>query len=232
MADTRWGAPLVHRSTPQAIAQELRAAIVEGRIPPGEPLRQDVLAQHFAVSRIPVREALRQLESEGWIDFLPNKGASVRRLDADDVRELYEMRAALESLALRAAMSAHTAATLRLARKAFDEAHAERDPEMYARRNECFHMALYAPAARPRLLELIRTLHQRGERYLRLKLGVPQHKKQSDEEHRQLLQLVCARNAVGAEALLSRHLLRTGDLLDALVRDRLAPTVVPKMARA
>jgi DNA-binding GntR family transcriptional regulator len=94
------------------IAEALRRAIIEGLLSPGEILRQDNLAKHFSVSRIPVREALRQLESEGWIEAERNRGARVSSVSAAEVREIYEIRAVLEATALRAAAPLHTRATL------------------------------------------------------------------------------------------------------------------------
>src|ERR1700761_447812 len=87
-------------SMSHVIAEALRAAIVDGSLAPGAPLRQDAIARHFSVSAIPVREALRQLESEGWTRTAVHKGASVAPLSADEAREIYEIRSALESLAL------------------------------------------------------------------------------------------------------------------------------------
>src|SRR5262249_10055016 len=68
------------RGSIELIADTLREAIIQGRLTAGEPLRQEQLASHFSVSRIPLREALRSLESEGWIEFLPNRGARVAGL--------------------------------------------------------------------------------------------------------------------------------------------------------
>ncbi|WP_156767176.1 GntR family transcriptional regulator, partial [Mycobacterium sp. E796] len=87
-------------STSRLIANALRAAIVDGTLAPGAPLRQDAIARHFSVSAIPVREALRQLESEGWAKVEMNKGATVAPLSPGEAREVYEIRAALESLAV------------------------------------------------------------------------------------------------------------------------------------
>src|ERR1700761_1086311 len=170
-------------STSRVIAEALRAAIVDGTLAPGAPLRQDALARHFSVSAIPVREALRQLESEGWARAEMNKGAPVAPLSADEAREIYEIRAALESLAIGLAIPAHTPGSLRRTEALCKAAKAETDASLYVSRNEAFHLSLYEPAARPRLFEMIRTLHQRGERYLRLKFELPSYKGQSDRDH-------------------------------------------------
>lgn len=88
------------RRTSRFIADALRAAIVEGSLLPGEPLRQDTIARQFSVRAIPVREALRQLDSEAWLTIEPNRGASASLQSADEARAIYEIRASLESLAI------------------------------------------------------------------------------------------------------------------------------------
>ena len=200
-------------SASRMIADALRAAIVDGSLAPDTPLRQDAIARHFSVSAIPVREALRQLASEGWATIEVHKGASVASLSADEVRELYEMRSALESLALGLAIPRHTAATLREATALCNAARRERDPSLYVARNEAFHQSLYAPAARERLADTIATLHRRGERYLRLKLDFPQYKRESDAEHAQILAAVKRGDVEAARSLVSAHLLGTGELI-------------------
>jgi len=206
--------PLLKRvSTTQAISDEIRDAIVQGKLLPGQALRQDHLARHFAVSHIPIREALKRLESEGWVSSELNKGTVVSGLDADEAREIYEMRAVLECFALKHALPAHTAATLRVARNALLTALKERDASQYMRRNEEFHLALLAPAGRKHLLAEIEHLHQRSERYLRQKYMQPALKHESDSEHQELLEAVEQRNLRRATTILSRHLFDTAELL-------------------
>ncbi|TDV26768.1 GntR family transcriptional regulator [Paraburkholderia caballeronis] len=200
-------------STSRMIADALRTAIVDGSLAPDAPLRQDAIARHFSVSAIPVREALRQLASEGWAKIEVNKGASVASLSADEAREIYEIRSALESLALGIAIPQHTAATLREATSLYNAAKRERDPSLYVARNEAFHKSLYAPAARAQLLEMIATLHRRGERYLRLKLDFPQYKGESDAEHAEILAAVKRGETAAAQSLVAAHLLGTGELI-------------------
>src|ERR1700734_13653 len=123
-----FGNPLLGRqSSPEVIAESLRQAIIDGQLGPGESLRQENLAKHYAVSRIPVREALRQLGSEGWIVLEPNRGARVSPLSAQEVREIYEIRASLEVTALRLAGPHHTPQSLKLAAAALRASRTERD---------------------------------------------------------------------------------------------------------
>ncbi|MDR5854823.1 GntR family transcriptional regulator [Caballeronia sp. LZ062] len=207
------------QSTSRFIADALRAAIVEGALTPGEPLRQDAIARQFSVSAIPVREAFRQLESEGWVTIEPNRGAAVSPQSADEAREIYEIRASLESLAIGIAIGQHTPETLAHCKRLLEAAENEPDPALYVMRNEQFHASLYAPANRPHLMELIGQMHRRGERYLRLKLGLPIHKDASDAEHRAIFDALAARDIEAAQRLVARHLLATGELIHRFLAD-------------
>jgi DNA-binding GntR family transcriptional regulator len=98
-------------------------------------------------------------------------------------------------------------------------------------------LSLYAPAGRTKLIELICDLHRRGERYLRLKFGLPSFKGQSDSEHTALLDAVRARDVPLAQRLVSEHLLSTGELIYRFLTDRAAadarsPTARPRPKRA
>lgn len=210
-------------TTSRVIAEALRVAIVDGTLAPGAPLRQDAIARHFSVSAIPVREALRQLESEGWARAEVHKGATVATLSADEAREIYEIRAALESLAISLAIPRHTDDSLAHAAQLLQAAEGEHDSSLYVARNEAFHMSLYAPCGRPQLAEMIANLHRRGERYLRLKLGLPEHKGDSDREHAALLDAVRTRNIGAAQTLVTAHLLGTGELLYRFLTEDDAP---------
>src|SRR5260370_8280233 len=89
------------QSLTSAVADKLRDQIIRGEIPEGAQLRQDAIASQYQVSRIPVREALRQLDAEGLIAIVPNRGAVVPTLSSDDIEELFSIRALLEHELLR-----------------------------------------------------------------------------------------------------------------------------------
>jgi DNA-binding GntR family transcriptional regulator len=218
-----FGNPLVGRqSSPEVIAESLRQAIIAGQLVPGESLRQETLAQHFCVSRIPVREALRQLESERWIIFHPNRGARVSSLGAAEAREIYEIRASLEVTALRLAAPHHTPDSLQEVAAILRASQGESDRSLYVQRNREFHLALYGPADRPRLLGMIDSLHSQGERYLRLKLDMSAHKRRSDDEHQQLLDALRGGELERAIRILEPHLLQTGEMLATYLEFHLA----------
>jgi DNA-binding GntR family transcriptional regulator len=215
--------PLLGRqSSPDLIAESLRQAIIEGKLSPGQTLRQETLANHFEVSRIPVREALRQLESEGWVVLERNRGARVSGLSAAEVREIYEIRASLEATALSMAAAHHTPQSLARAAEQLSHSRLNQDHSSFVRTNRDFHLALYEPAARPRLLAMVDSLHAQGERYLRLKLDIPTYKRQSDYEHAQILHALQHGDIDCAANLLRAHLLHTGDMLANYLNDYVA----------
>src|SRR5690625_3471497 len=87
------------------VLNQLRQRIISGYFKKGQHLVQDEVAALFKVSRMPVREALRQLETEGMVEFIPHKGAIVRSMTMDDIEEIYTIRAMLEALALKKSIS-------------------------------------------------------------------------------------------------------------------------------
>lgn len=89
--------PIVHKTRTQLVVEVLRERILSGDIAAGEPLRQSALAEALNVSRIPVREALLQLEAEGLVKFEPHKGATATVLSVEQVTELFELRAMIET---------------------------------------------------------------------------------------------------------------------------------------
>src|SRR5438874_11719461 len=90
-------APIQRQTVAGMTVDALRERILRGDYPEGEPLRQDALADELGVSRIPVREALRQLEAEGLVTFSPHRGAVVSSLSLDEIVELFELRAEIET---------------------------------------------------------------------------------------------------------------------------------------
>lgn len=220
MADS--AAPIHRRTVAAEVAGRLRARILSGALADGAPLRQDALAAELGVSRIPVREALAQLEAEGLVRLEPHRGAFVAGLSAEDVTELFELRAAIEPLLLRRALprlSAHDLAAADAALAAFDAALAAGDADRWGELNWRFHATLYRPAGRPRMLRLAQELNNSAARCVRLHLGLAGALPRAHDDHRRLLELCRARAVDEAAALLARHILEAGRALAAhLVR--------------
>jgi DNA-binding GntR family transcriptional regulator len=144
--------------SPQSvILEELRSCILDGEVPPGSPIPVDGVAAAFGVSRIPVREALMTLIGEGLVDHRQNAGYRVAMLTASEFAEIYVVREALETAALRAAVARagpDDDARARAAHAAMDGAVAH-DGRLYHRESRRFHLALIRPCRMSRLLHML-----------------------------------------------------------------------------
>lgn len=192
---------------PYYIANILREAIYRGLLPEGEPLHQSQLAERLKVSPIPLREALRLLETEGLVDFRGRRGAMVTGLSAEETREVYEMLAALETNVLRIAFPSITKETIAAAEEVLDRMEAEPDCIVWRQENILFHTLLYESADRPMTLDQIARLRQQVDRYIRLHLA--SMREESETQHRMILEAVKTRDLDTALEALSRHLENT-----------------------
>ena len=195
------------------IEETLRAAILDGRIPCGTALRQQDLADLFGVSRMPVREALRQLEAQSLLNVIAHKGAVVAPLVQGDAVETYSLRILLESEALRLSTPLLNAEDLEQAARYIDELENEHDYTEIGRLNRLFHMALYAKAPNRRLLRLVEDGLNEEERFLRFNLEAMGLGKLSQEDHRALLQAVKDRDIERSIKLLESHLNRAVEVI-------------------
>jgi DNA-binding GntR family transcriptional regulator len=188
------------------IARILREAIADGSLAPGSPLRQDELASRFGFSRMPIRDALRLLEAEGVVAIHPTKGASVAKMDAVEIREIYAVRELLESEALRLSLPNLTRDKLEEASALLDDIDAEPDVGRWGKLNRSFHLALYGACGNGRLIALIEAQHNAADRYVRILLSNLDYRARSQLEHRKLLAACQRRDAEQALSWLSRHL--------------------------
>jgi DNA-binding GntR family transcriptional regulator len=190
------------------IEETLRNAILDGRLPCGTAMRQQELASLFGVSRMPVREALRQLEAQSLLHVVMHKGAVVAPLIEDNSAETYELRMLLESEALRMSIPLLTEADIAEADALIHALEQEKDYTEIGRLNRLFHMTLYGKAPNQRLLKLVEHGLNEEERFLRFNLEAMGLGETSQEDHRELLQLV-AQKKVGESILtLRNHLMR------------------------
>jgi DNA-binding GntR family transcriptional regulator len=201
----------------ESIADSLRADILRGNLKSGQALKQDEIAAQFGVSKIPVREALVQLKAEGLINFYPNRGAFISELSAAEADEIYVMRIALETAVLARAIPYLTVADLKHAKEILDAIDQEENIAKWGELNWEFHATLYAPAALPRLMETIRTLHSNIARYLVLYLAGMAYQKKSQKEHRAILEACRYGNTEKALAVLVGHLQGASDHLVAFL---------------
>ena len=212
------------QSLTSAVADKLRDQIIRGEIADGTQLRQDVIAGQYHVSRIPVREALRQLDAEGLITIVPNRGAIVPELSPNDVEELFAIRALLEPEVLKLSIPRLTQSDLAEAEailnKYVNELRREEHMENWGRMNWQFHSILYSRAERPHFMSIIRNVNHNGERYTRLQLYLTHGMKRANQEHRQLLDLCRERESVAACKLLRQHIHHAGQSLKQVLEER------------
>ena len=145
----------------EAVLLEVRRLLVTGELAPGAPVRQESLAERLGVSRVPVREALKVLEGEGHVVYLPRRGYIVAELSVDDLVEVYRMRELLEAEAIRVAVPRLTPAILdQLSEtaRAVDHAGAQGDLATMTASNRRFHFLLFDAAGLPRLARTLRQL--------------------------------------------------------------------------
>jgi DNA-binding GntR family transcriptional regulator len=183
----------------------IREGILTGIFQPGERLRQDTLAAQIGVSRIPVRSALMKLESQGLVTFEPYRGAVVNALSAAAVQEIYEIRAVLETHALRKAMTAMTPERItRLEQIAAELNSVENGEEFLQRRAEFYHQ-LYDVDRQPRLVAMIDRLREDVGRYS-LDHNVDYVRPPGERDHAQVLEYLRANDVDGAAQWLRDHL--------------------------
>ena len=192
-----------YRTITQMVYEMLKEAIISGAFAPGEWLRQESLAAAIGVSRLPVRTALVQLESEGLIEFHPHRGARVRTLSSAQINEIFQLRALLESYALRQSMMHMTsirAAELKSLAQQLD-AQPEGTPFLDARVR--FYRELYDAQHNPLLAQLIEELRSHLGRYL---LGIRLGDYHERHRHAELVGYVANDDFTGAESWLNEHL--------------------------
>lgn len=186
------------------ISRELAERIVTGVIAAGARLRQDHIAEEFGASHVPVREAFRRLEAQGLVVSEPRRGVRVAGFSLAEVKEVAEMRAALEVLALRHAAPHLTRAILDAAEAANHAGEKAVDVQAWDEANRSFHRLILSPCSMPRLLKSIDDLQVVGSRLLfsgwRAEWEAP-----TDRDHRAILSALRAGDVDQAASVLARH---------------------------
>ncbi|SCW98149.1 MULTISPECIES: GntR family transcriptional regulator [unclassified Pseudomonas] len=188
------------------IEESLREAILDGRLPCGTALRQQELADLFGVSRMPVREALRQLEAQSLLNVVQHKGAVVAPLITNNAVETYALRSVLESFALRLSIPLLDDSDLAMAAQYIEQLETETEHAEIGKLNRLFHMSLYHKAPNSKLLDLIERELNEEERFLRFHLSSMGLGKLSQDDHRALLEAARTKDIDKAIVLLERHL--------------------------
>jgi DNA-binding GntR family transcriptional regulator len=207
-------------TTQQQAYWYLREHILNGRYEGGERVNPAKVADELGISRMPVREAIRQLDAEGLVTIRPNRGAIVTILTPTDIEELFEMRAVLEALAIRLAMP-------QLVGEALDDLVHLRDrmervrgeTKQWLQRHHAFHDHICQLSNRPRLTAEIARLRAAVQPYLQVYISVHHVPEMEGYEHDTLIDAIRSRNPSVAEVCMRDHILRAArgviDFLDS-----------------
>lgn len=187
---------------------ELRRQIVTGLLPGGTSLRQDWLATRLGVSRIPIREAMRQLEAEGLVVSETHKGTTVASLSREELGELFEIRLQLEPWLFRLAIPLLAESAFANAEAVTREAEAEGRIANWSDLNWRFHATLYEAAGRPQALRMLHQVHNNASRYVGLILTVSEDIEAELRDHWRLLEVARAGNVQNGAELLTQHIER------------------------
>ena len=234
-AESDWGLSVVsRRSTTDQVLQELRAAILTGRIKPEEPLPETVLARTFGTGRSAIREALRHLVQEGLVLSEINRGARVRSIEIEDVIDVYRARTAIEAAAVRGVMAGQDQLDLTALREAQQrirqasppDVSEAPSPELIAADMD-FHRAMVALAGSARLIRAHEPLA--AESQMLLNWHPVYSLSDYVTDHQQVLDAIEAR-APDAEDLVRRHLQLSADLIVGEATERHAQSAVNEVS--
>ena len=213
-----------YRPLREIVFDVLRQAIIDGTLEPGERLMEVQLAEALGVSRTPVREALRQLELEGFIVMVPRKGAYVADLSTKDVADVLEIRGALEALAASLAAERIEEEELELLERLLvesKEAAKAKDIEQMIKIDTRFHDILYQASRNKRLVQIVSNLSEQIQRYRTTSLAYPGRLIHTLKEHRLLVDALAERNADLSPKLAREHIENVENvILEMLSREK------------
>jgi DNA-binding GntR family transcriptional regulator len=221
------------RNASLAATELIREAILDGRLQPGQRLKEEDLAGQLGISRTPVREALLMLQVEGLIVATPNRGATVRVHTPEDLEDLYVLRALLEGHAARRAGARVTDAEVDRLRESCDRFEAlepEHELRELVRENMFFHSTILDLAGSARLASMVRRVIELPLVYKSYIWYSPDQKRISSHYHRQIVNALASGDGERAELVMKEHVFEARDLLVA--RLRAEESSAPAEARA
>lgn len=190
----------------EIVLEALREAIVSSVLEPGERLMEIQLAEEMGVSRTPVREAIRKLELEGFVVMIPRKGAYVAGVSYKDVKDVFEIRAALEGLAAGLAAEKVTDDEIEQLERVL---HYEKEPDNLdemVQNDTDFHALLYKASRNERLIGILANLREQIQRFRTTSLAVPGRVKYAIQEHREIVDAIARHDVSEAQNLATAHI--------------------------
>lgn len=207
----------------EIVFEALREAIINGTLGPGERLMEIQMAEEMGVSRTPVREAIRKLELEGFVVMVPRKGAYVAGLSMKDIADVFEIRAALESLAAGLAAERITEEELEQLERLLvkiGECVQRNDVDTLIEVDTEFHDVLFKATRNERLVQMISNLREQIQRYRTTSLASPGRMKYALEEHKKIVEAISDRNIEVAQQLAAEHIENAENIMLNILRER------------
>jgi DNA-binding GntR family transcriptional regulator len=205
-----------HQTLREKILETIREAILRGALKPGEKVAEPELAERFGISRTPIREAFRQLESEGYLTVIPRKGAVVTALSERDVEEFYAIKSILEGYAARMAavnLSSKDIDRLEAINHRLEQLARDGDVKTFFRVHNEFHELFIRAAGNEKLLELIGQLLMKFNRLRMASLSLPGRMEISVNEHKKILEAFKSNDGEKANQLVSKTAAYGGQVL-------------------
>ena len=207
------------------LVERIRELVIEGDLEPGAKVPERILCERFNVSRTPLREALKTLASEGWLEILPHKGARVTRLSEEDVNQMFPIMGALEALSGELAcanLSEEQFAEIRALHYQMVLHYTRRELAPYFQINQLIHEKILAAAANPLLVQMYQTLSGRIRRARYVANMSEDRWAQAIEEHEEMLSSLASRDGQSLANVLRRHLSNKCDTVKANLRQEAA----------
>src|SRR5450756_70605 len=219
-----------YKAKAQLVYDEIRRAIQEGDLKPGDRLIAEELAAHLHVSRMPVREAIQRLQLEGLVDMIPYRGATVAMVTREQLKQLFSVRAVLEGLASREAAILATAqdiARLEAMYRLMERAVQGGDTEGQLARNREIHAILWQVTGNALLQSMAAGLFDSIERYRLQLMRLPSIPEGALAEHREIIDAIASHDPERAERLTRAHIERTGRLMEGYADESARPEEYP-----
>ncbi len=194
------------RNMPITISEALKEQIICGQIVGGTQLKQEEIANRFNVSLIPVREAIIQLEAQGLVKCVRNKGAVVTHLCLEEMNDSFKLRTILETGAIKQAIPNMTKQDIKLLESLAKEMEKETDPVTWSRLNWLFHESLYVPTDNKMLMGVVEKLFVTVQRYSMLQFTLSNTTQKANCDHRSLIEACRDKDVAKAKRLIEKHI--------------------------
>ncbi|GEM47386.1 GntR family transcriptional regulator [Deinococcus cellulosilyticus] len=194
----------------------LRKAILDNQIAPGSKLVVQALAEQYQVSATPIKEALAALHHEGLVEAIPRRGYFIPRLEAEDVREIYQLRAVVEGLGARLAAQKQHKPTLKKLQKIMDrmaQAEHQEDISLYSQTDLDMHQAIWEGSGHQRLIRTAETLRGQIQKVIAASSLLPNRLHDGTAEHHRIVEAILQGNGTAAEQAMREHLEGAGELM-------------------